>query len=184
MCIATAAIILGVASTGIATAGAIEQGNARADAAAYSAQVARNNAVVAEQDAQYALQAGEADAATSGRRGADRLAAIKTAQAANNLDVNSGSAVDVRAGQAKTNTLDTLTVKNNALLKAYGYRNQGAGYTATAGLQEREGSAARTAGYLSGGATLLGGASSLGFKWGSMQNPAPDVSREPLGGGL
>ena len=43
----------------------------------------------------------------------------KTAQAANNIDVNTGSAVDVRASEREADVLDTATVLSNAELEAY-----------------------------------------------------------------
>ena len=39
---------------------------------------------------------------------------VKTAQAANNVDVNIGSAVNVQASERETNVLNTDTVLNNA----------------------------------------------------------------------
>ena len=47
-------------------------------------------------------------------KGAAEGAKVKTAQAANNVDVNIGSAVNVQASERETNVLNTETVLNNA----------------------------------------------------------------------
>ncbi len=185
MCIATAALIAGIAGTGVATAGAISAGNARSDAARYQAQVARNNAIIADQKAIYAIQAGDVESGRQGAKNRATMGKIKTAQAASGLDVNTGSPVDVRAGNAETGMQDVLTTKNDALLRAYGYRAQGADATAQADLDEQAASSAKTAGYLEGAASLLGGASSLGTKWAGLQGGAGSgANKTPMGGGF
>lgn len=166
---AAVAAVAAVAATGVEVYGQIEQGKANARAANYSAQVSRNNATIADQNAAYATQAGSEAATAESLKGGARIARIKTAQAANGLDVNSGSAVDVRAGQAETNKLDTLTTQHNALLQAYGYKTQATGDTAQAGLYQQQANEAPTAAGLGAAGTLLGNASSLGFRWAQMQ---------------
>lgn len=178
MCIATAALITAGVGTAIAGTSAIAQGNAAAASGRYQSQVARNNAVVEQQNAEYATEAGEAAALVSGLKGAQRLAHIKTAQAANNIDINSGSAVKVRATEAEGNALDAETVRHNAALQAYGYRTGAVSDTAQAQLDTAQASAAKTAGILSGAGTLLEGASSVGFKWGG-GGGSPDLPGGP-----
>lgn len=60
---------------------------------------------------------------------------VKAAQAANNIDVNTGSAVAVQQGTRQAGYLNTETVMNNAELAAYGYRTQQRGFTEQAGLE-------------------------------------------------
>lgn len=153
---------------------AVEQAAAQTDMSQYQAQVARNNATSAKNNATYAMQVGEVDATTEGLKGRSRLGAIKAAQAANGLDVNTGSAVDVRAGEAAAARQDVLTTRSNAALKAYGYRTDAANFEAQAGLHDREALYATKAGEINkkaadtnAKATLLGGASGLAFKWSS-----------------
>lgn len=167
--ISWAALALAAAGTATSVVGQVEAGNAQASAARYQAQVARNNAVVADQSATYAVQAGEAQAQQQSQKGAAQIARIKTAQAASGLDVNKGSAVDVRAGQAETNKLDTLNVMNNALLRAYGYKTQQSNETAQAGLDEFSARQAKTGATIGALGSLLSGASSVGSKWDSFK---------------
>lgn len=168
------AIASAVIGTGVSVAGAISSAHAQSANASYQAQIARNNAVTAEQNAQYATRAGAAQAQAKSMEGRAKLGRILAAQAANGIDVNSGSAVDVRTGEAQTSRLDTETTAHNALLTAYGYRTQGTSDTAQAGLLDAESRQAKAAGGLGAASSLLSGASSIGFKWAGLQNPSSD----------
>lgn len=168
-------ITLGFISAGIGAVGTVSSGIAASNQASYQAQVARNNAIVAEQNAQYATKAGEVATARESMQGRAAGAKLKSAQAASGIDVNKGSAVDVQAGNRWTSQLDTETTAHNAAIKAYGYRTQGANFEAEAGLQDAAASSAIPGAFLDAGAGLLGEASSLGFKWGKMQESAGHV---------
>lgn len=174
MCVATAALI----ATGIGTvatiagaaesaSGAIAQGNAQREAAQYRAQVARNNAKMAEGDAEYVVQAGNLESYNQGMKNRSHLGTVKANQAASGVAVNSGSAVDVRASEAQTGRQEQQNIEYNASRKAYGYRRQAQDYLADAALSERGGYNAQVAARSVAGSTVLGAASSLASKWGS-----------------
>jgi hypothetical protein len=76
------------------------QATASGEAAAYQAQVARNNAIIAGYNATEAEQAGETQAYVTSQTAAAQGGRIKAAQAANNIDVNTGSAGEGAAGRA------------------------------------------------------------------------------------
>lgn len=164
-------IALAAAGTVAKVADDIQAGTATQKMDAYKATVARNNARQAEANADYAINAGIAKAEKSSLKSRAVVGRIKAAQAANNIDVNSGSAADVQASQRETGELDTETIMNNADLTAYGYRTQATGFEAQAGLDEAEGKQAKTASKFAAVGDLLGGASSVGFKWQGAQNP-------------
>ena len=168
------AAVAGIVGAGVSAVGAVEQGQATSNAANYSAQVARNNALIAQQNASYATAAGVEQADIASRKGAAIGGKIKAAQAANNIDVNTGSALGVQAGQRETSKLDTETVLNNAELQAYGYRTQATGYTAQAGLYSAEAAQAPIGAAIGATGSLLSNASSLGMKW---------TQANPTGGG-
>lgn len=142
---------LAIAGAGISAVGSIESG-------LYAGQVAKNNSTIATQNANYAREAGSEQATAQSIKGAAEGARIKTAQAANGVDVNSGSAVDVQEGQRETSRLDAETVLNNADLSAYGYTTQANNFDAQS-QQDVAGGIFDAAG------TLLGSASSIGGKW-------------------
>ena len=151
--LAAAAPFLALAGAGVSAAGTFEAGN-------FSGEVARNNAIIAKQNADYARTAGAEQAAIASRKGAAQGAAIKSGLAANGVDVNTGSAADVEAGARETSKLDTETVINNAELQAYGYTTQATNFQAQAA-QDQAGAVWGAAG------SLLSNASGIGGKWNS-----------------
>ena len=165
MCFATAALVAGVAGAGITGVGKVESGIATSEAASYSAAVARNNAIIANDNAVYAEQAGNVKATTQGLKGAQVAGKIKAGEAASGIDVNTGSAKAVQAGQREIANLDTKTVVNNADLTAYGYRSQATSYTAQSQLDELTAAQAPIGADLSAAGGLLSSASALGGKW-------------------
>jgi hypothetical protein len=207
MCMATAAGISAIAGTGMQMLGAVRQGNAAGDAAAYRAQVARNqamleesnaqvaeynatmsenNAIIADRAAERAIAVGAAKAEARSVGTAARLGTIKAGQAASGVDVNTGSAVDVRAGTRAFGKLDAETDMANAALENYGFRVRATDARAQAGLQrhsaamaryrgqvtagggaflDNAASEARTSGWLNAAGTLAGNASQLPWKW-------------------
>jgi hypothetical protein len=91
---------LGIASLALGGIGSIfgavgkqQQTAATSANALYQTQVARNNQIIAEQDAGAAIQASEAKATATSLRSAAQMGHIRVGRAANNIDVNTGSAV-------------------------------------------------------------------------------------------
>jgi hypothetical protein len=176
--ISTAALVVAGVGAAVSAAGAISGGIAAGNEANYQSQVAKNNAQIAQQKAQYATASGEANAAATSMKGRAQIGAIKAAEAANNVDVNSGSASAVRTGQRETNQLDTLTVMNRALLQDYGYQAQASNFSAQAGLDETAAEEAPIAGGLNAAGGLLSSASALGGKWTSPSTGIPVAHRQ------
>lgn len=175
------ASVAGIAGAGVSAYGAIQSGNATKSAANYQAAVAKNNQVVAEQNAEGAIDAGEAKSQATALKGRAVGGQIKANQAGAGINVNEGSAVDVQEAQGEQSQLDVETVLHNADLSAYGYRVQGQNYGAEAVLDKATGTNAQEAGYLKAGGGLLSSASSLGFKWGGT---ASDTSTPNNGSGI
>ena len=65
-----------------------------------------------------------------------QLGGIKTAQAANGIDVNSGSALDLQASQRAKGQLDAQTALQKAQVEAYGYRVNAVSDTGQAQLEQ------------------------------------------------
>lgn len=176
--------IIGIASsvigTGMSAMGAIQQGNAQAQAANYQAQVAANNKIIADQNARYAIQAGQVQEANKRTQTAALIGTQRAAGAANGLDVNSGSNVDLQASAATLGEADALTIRDAAARQARGYQIQGLDYQATAQLDQMRANNASQAGGLNAFASILGGASSVADKWSKMQGA---VGYDTSGGG-
>jgi hypothetical protein len=166
----TAALALAAIGTATAVYGQVQAGNAQAANARYQSQVAANNAKIAQQNQVYAIQAGEAKAQAQSLRGAALSGRVRAALAANGVDVNSGSPLDVETGVRRAGELDTLTTMNNAALQAYGYRAAASTGEGQAGLLAAQAGQAQAGAAIGAAGTLLNNASSLGFKWGAMQS--------------
>lgn len=156
--------IIGAAS---GAAGSIEQGFAQANAASYQAAIARNNAIVAQQNAGYSAEAGSAQIEEQGEKSAQQDAAVRTGLAANGVDVNSGSAADVQVSQRKIGALDTATVAQRAAETVYGYQTQKVGYQAESNLDQAQEGPDIEAGFLKAGSIIGSAAPNLpkAFGW-------------------
>jgi hypothetical protein len=129
---------MGAVGAGVSVASALFQGMANEQSASYQAAVARNNAIIAQQNEEYAASAGAVNAENIGLQGAQRLGGIKAGQAASGIDVNTGSAAAVQKSQAEVNQYSELTAENEGLYQAYGYAAQATSYQAQAGLEQMQ----------------------------------------------
>jgi hypothetical protein len=110
-----------------------QQAAAEAGMANYQAQVARNNQMIAEGYAQRALQQGQVDEQNQRLKTAATLGSQRASLASQGGDVNSGSPLDLQADTARLGEYDAQAVRNNAAIKAYGYRTQAYNNAADAG---------------------------------------------------
>ena len=156
--------MLALAGTAASAAGTVEGGIAQRNAANYNAQIAANNAATANQNASYAAHAGETQATQTSLKGAEQQARIKGALAANNVDVNSGSAVDVEQSSREESKFNTELTAANAQAQVYGYRTQQAGFQAQENLDKSTASNAVPGALLSASGGLLSNASAIGTK--------------------
>ncbi|WP_229729565.1 virion core protein, T7 gp14 family [Agaricicola taiwanensis] len=145
------------ASAVIGGAGQIQQARATAAAAQYNAQIARNNAILAERRAQDAIVRGMDEEQqkrlhTAALRGQQLVMA-----AAGNVDTGYGSALDMLVDTTIQGELDALTIRTNAEREAYDARIAGMNQTAQANLYEMEAKSARTSGMFGAAGTLLSG---------------------------
>lgn len=164
---------LGIIGAGVQALGAIGSGNAQAAQANYAAQVAANNQIIAQQNAAAATQAGEAQAQNQALRERSKEGAIRAAIGAAGIDVNTGSAVDVRSSQAELGQENVETVRHDAALHAYGYRTQATNFGAESELDRMQAGYDVSAGWLKGIGSLLGAAPSLPKLFGS--GPSSDL---------
>ena len=151
-------VALGVASLVVGVAGSAMQGIAQSQAANYNAQVARNNQIVANQNASIALQQGQTQEQAKRIQTGEMGSAIVANEAASGVNPNEGSALSVRSSAAETGELDALTIRYNSNLKARNLQYQGAQYGAQAQLYSSQ------AGWDVAN-SILGGASSVSGKW-------------------
>jgi hypothetical protein len=171
--LAANAAAVSAASAGVTAASALYGGIAQSQAASYQAKVAENNAQIARQNAQYSIEAGDEKAQQAGLRAAEEGGAIKTSLAANNVDVNTGSAVDVEAATKEKGRLNELMTAEDAELAAYGYKSTATSEEAQAGLDTATAENAIPGAAIGAVGNALSSASSLGFKWTGAQPASP-----------
>lgn len=156
-----------IAASGIQALGAIQQSQAAAASAGYNAKIAGMNAQIEKQKAAWAAAEGEQTAGLAGIKSQQQAGDIKVAQAANNIDVNKGSAVAVQKSQAEMGMLNEMNIRSNAARAAYGYETGAANEEAQVALDRKQQSYSKTAGYINAAGSLLGGAASASMydKW-------------------
>lgn len=82
------------------------------------------NAQIADLQAQDAIERGAVQEKMQRRQTEQVIGSQRTSLAAQGVDVNKGSAMDVQADAAYLGELDALTIKNNAAKEAWGYKVQ------------------------------------------------------------
>ncbi len=144
--------------------GAIGQGQQAAAAAGqanYQAQLARNNQMIAEWNAQRALQQGQVAEQQQRFKTSQVIGSQRAALASQGSDVNSGSPLDIVGDSARAGEFDAQTIRNNAAMQAYGFRVQAANAGAQSELYRQSAANTMDALPFGIGSSLLGGASSL-----------------------
>lgn len=177
MTVAAGALGLGALGTGINVLGTLKAGQAQAASANYQAQVDRNNAIIAGQNAQYATEAGAQHAMQQGLQNRSLQGRIVAGQAANGIDPNTGSALAVQDTARQTGLTDVQQTAQNAALQAYGYRTQATSDTAQAGLSTMQAGQATQGAELGAFGSLASGAGQLGSQWNALKQPGV-----PIGG--
>jgi hypothetical protein len=165
--------VAGIAGAGLNALGAYNSNEAASQSAAYQAQVARNNAVIAGENVGWTAASGAAKEAALGMKTAAAVGKMKATQGASGVDVNTGSSANVRASAAEFGALDQMTSRSNTAREAYGYEVQATGDVAQAQLLETESTNYANAAPISALGTFLSGASSVGGKWSSWGASSP-----------
>jgi hypothetical protein len=180
---------------GATLGGDIGGGIAQARAASYQAQVARNNALVESRNAAHAAQVTAVQTEDEGLKARSQGAQVRAGLAAQGVNVNSGSAADVQAGQRLIGALDQSTVANRGAEAVYGYQTEATGYQAQAKLDQAEvgsdvvggilkgaGAAAGESPNIPGGiASTISGSPSVPSAYQWMSQPPPQGVNDPYG---
>jgi len=149
--------------------GKYEEGKAQSNMYNYRAAIAELNSQIALQNRDYALQSGDRKAVQIGMKGSQQIGAIRAAQGASGMDVGSGSAVQVRAGQHKAVAFDLQTQRENTAREQYAYQAESVQDVAQAGLYKTAAATSMQAGEIGAISSLVSGAGSVSDKWLSMR---------------
>lgn len=147
-----------VAGAVVGAVGQIAQGQAQAAQAGYQAQVARNNEIIANRNADDALKRYSVEEDKVRQRTAMILGSQRAKLAGQGAVLDEGSPLDIQMDTAGLGELDALTVRSAGEREAYGFRTQGMNYAAQAKLYDMNTSMLGT--YLKAGGSILGAAGS------------------------
>lgn len=169
------ALALSAAGTGVNVIGGLKAGNAAKRAGEAQQRAADDSGALAGFNAQVAgLQADDAIARGVEEeqkfRGQIRSAigAQRVNFAAGNIDVSTGSALDVQADAAFLGELDALTIAGNAAREAWGFKMQAEDLTRRGQIARKEGAAFAEAGRANQSASRWGAAGSIVSAGGSL----------------
>lgn len=146
MCEPTTIMALTAAATATSAYSQYQQGQ-------YQSKVAKNNAIIQQRMAAYALSRGERAENEHRLRVAIMADRQKAELAAGGREI-SGSAYDVLQDTAAMGELDALTIRQNAANEAWGYEVQGMNYLAQGKMDKRAGITGAAGTILSGGAKV------------------------------
>ena len=88
----------------------------------YQKQMFDLNAKLAELNSQDAIRRGDQTASTLRRENKKLMGSQRAALAAQGIDIDSGSALDIQNETADLGYMDQITAKNNAWREAWGYK--------------------------------------------------------------
>ena len=149
---------LTIGSAVVSGVGAYQQGQAASASAGYNAKVAANNAQIATQNANLAGAAGNTNTAAAGAKTKAQISATLANQAGSGINVDSGSAVDVRESEAKLGMLTALNTRAQATQQAYNYQVGAASELGQESLDKANQSNSAISGDINAASTVLGGA--------------------------
>lgn len=150
-----------VASTAMGVVSSVQQGKAAQAQYDYQAQVARNNAKIAQANADQKRQEGIEEARMQRIKTAQNVASQQAAMAANGIDISSGTALDVVEDTAAMGELDALTIRYNKETEAIAYENQANNFNNQASLDVYAGKNAYRSGVTNAITTGLNGLASV-----------------------
>jgi hypothetical protein len=159
----TLGLMLAGAGSVMGATGAYRSAAGQKAALSYQASVADANANINEQQAEVALMNGQQTEAAQRLKTAAMLGDQKAAFAANGVDVNSGSPIEVMASTKGLGERDAFTIRDNAARMAWAYRERAKGFQGEASMDRA------TAGAMNPGmaaiGSLLSSAGTVADKW-------------------
>ena len=149
--------LLTAASTVVSVVGAVQQGNAQAAAYEAAEQQNRNNAIIAQRNAEDARTRGVAAEQDVQLRTRMRLGMQKNAFSERNISIAGGTALDVLGDTAMFGKLDALTTRQNFEREAIAAETQRYNFSAQAEQDRMSAINAERAGTINAFSTALGG---------------------------
>lgn len=159
--LAGAAGTLGTIGTYASAGASIFGGISAMNAHNYQFAVASNNAKIMEMSRDQSNMAGQTEESRQKLKTGQLVGEQLATQGASGVDVSQGSPADVRSATQAQGDLDAATIRYNYARQAYGYGTEAANYRSEATMQKSAAKDALIGGILKGGASFVGGSSSI-----------------------
>lgn len=179
----TISTAIALASTAIGVTSSVQQG--KSTEAQYKAQanVAKQNAIAAQENADMKRQEGIEEARTQRIRTLQAIGSQQTAMAANGFDVSSGTNLDIIEDSAAQGELDALTKQYNKETEAVAFERQANNFNNQANLDSFAGKNAYKSGVTNAigtGLNGLGNVASVSSNWYSGNSIGKKTSTKTL----
>lgn len=161
MCDPVTITALTVASTLVTAGSQIYAADAQAEGAKYEAAVADRNAKLVQNNIDDAKERGKREQLRNWRRVGQDVGAQRAMFAASGLDVNFGTPADVVEDTMAIGYEDAYTIEQNTQKEVRGFDIERANYEDQAAGARHRAKGAKTAGYISAGGSILGGATQI-----------------------
>lgn len=161
-------VVGGVAGSAIGAVSSYSQGKQQQAMYNYQAQIAEENAKIAQKNAATERQTGIEEARLQRIKTLQAIGSQKTAMAANNMDVTQGTSLDIIQDTAAMGELDALQIETNYERKALAYEQQANNFSNQANLDVISGRNVYKSGKINAVTEGLNGVSKLGSvasKW-------------------
>lgn len=161
-------VVGGIAGSAIGAVSSYSQGKQQQAMYNYQAQIAEENAKIAQKNAATERQTGIEEARLQRIKTLQAIGSQKTAMAANNMDVTQGTSLDIIQDTAAMGELDALQIETNYERKALAYEQQANNFSNQANLDVISGRNAYKSGKINAVTEGLNGVSKLGSvasKW-------------------
>ena len=122
----------------VASMGAATSAYGQLRAGAETKKLYDRNAKIAEMQATDATNRGAIDEKKARQLTEQVIGSQRVSLAAQGVDINRGSALDIQANAAYLGELDALTIRNNAVKEAWGYRVQAQDLTTKGGMAKQQ----------------------------------------------
>ena len=153
-------ILIGMAVLGAVSS--LQEGAAKKAAADSDAQIAQQNATLAQRKAEDTRVRGKQAARAQQLETAKLLGLQRASAASAGVAVDTGSALKLTEDTAQFGKLDELRIVNNAEREALGFEGKSSIFLSKKDASKQAGKNAQTAGFIGAGTSLLGGFNAAG----------------------
>lgn len=171
MGIETGALMIGstLLSTAFSVGGQIQQAQAANEAAQYQAQIARNNQIIASNNAALVQQQADQEAARLSMSAGQRRGKMLAQMGASGVDIGSDSFQNVLLSQETADRESVNNTRFSGTARAFDLQNQANNFGAEATLRQRSGENAMAALPWQAGGTIASSASNFAPRWREME---------------